>query len=644
VEHDKIDPKLQRLIAVHAAGGLPTNPDNPEHLVHVYVTVSGDDFRGLAAAGFDVLSELGGSAIVILPIDQLERLAARDDVTAIVAPPVGKPMGVVHTVDQKAILLQKAYDVKSTAKPTGTKGAGIVIGIVDSGVNVLHDAFRTAAPDRKTRILFYWAQDDTIRPGGGPLWDRMGKVFTAADLDTEIAAHPSGHGMPDTLMDWGNDAKTESGHGTGVASVAAGSEWPTDPPAAQVLTGVAPEAQLIVVSSVKDDQAAIEFCFAKAEALAPPRPCVVNMSRGDHKVPHNGRSLLDQRVNTLLTAKAGRVLVVAAGNEGDRHNHARVSLPHPGSVTFDVSVGADEFALECLISGTKTGGVTVEVAPPLRRTGDARKFLKHNEVDKEDGHDRHKVTVSFAGTAGDPDWHTFVRVASIADPTVKSNWYVRAGIWQVKLETFQEAQPDIDIWLSNIDDNQKIKPLPGSTPAKEEALDPDAAFRRPREWILHTLRSPACGKDAIVVGAGDVSRTVSSLVFPRRRSSRGPSTDASIPALKRKPDLIAPGADVRVARFKKAATATGKPTSTSHVTSGSSFAAPFVTGAAALMLAHNPTLKQEDILKFLRAKVDPLTSNPRVTAWMTKYDLGDATIIGAGFLNMENAVTAAGTP
>ena len=636
---DKIDPKLQRLIASHAARGLPTNPDNSEQLVHVYISVTGGDFSGLIAAGFDVSSELGDSAIVILPIDQIERLAARDDVTAVVAPPVGKPMAVVHTADQKAIRLPQAYLVKSTAKPAGTKGAGVNIGIVDSGVNVLHDAFRTAAPDRKTRILFYWAQDGVIRPGTGKLWERMGKIFNSLDINNEIAAHPSGHGMPDELMDWGNKDKTKSGHGTAVASVAAGSEWPKDPAAANVNTGVAPETRLIVVSGQKDDQAAIEYCFAMSD-LAPTEPCVVNMSLGDHRLPHNGRTLFDSRINALLTAKAGRVLVLAAGNEGDVHNHARVSLPHPGTVTFDVSVGADEFWLECLISGTKPGGVTVEVAPPLRRSGDARQFFKHNEIHKEDGNDRHKVTVTSPGAPGDPDWHSFLKVESAADPTVKSNWFIRSGMWQVRLKTVSQAQPDVDIWLASIDDNQKIKPLPGTVPAKEEALDTNAAFRRSRDWILHTLRSPACGKDAIVVGTAAVSRSVSTLIVPSRSSSRGPSTDASIPALEWKPNLLAPGVDVLAAQLTKAATAAGKPTSGSRTSTGSSIAAPFVAGTAALMLAHDPTLKHSDILKFIRVNANPMMANAQAKAWMIQYDLGDPPVIGFGFLDSEDAVAA----
>ena len=229
---------------------------------------------------------------------------------------------------------------------------------------------------------------------------------------------------------------------------------------------------------------------------------------------------------------------------------------------------------------------------------------------------------------------------SVADPTVRSNWYVRSGTWQVKLETFQEAQPDVDIWLSNIDDI-RFQPLPGSTAAKEEGLETDASFRRPRDWILYTLRSPACGKDVIVVGTAAVSRTVSTLFSPHRPSSRGPSTDASIQALKWKPHLIAPGVDVRVAEFKEG----GHPDGAAdvHVQSHQRLEFRHAVRHRNRRIdagAHHPALKQADILKFVRVNIDPMMSNATVTAWMRKYDVGDPTIIGEGFLNAENAVAA----
>jgi hypothetical protein len=45
-------------------------------------------------------------------------------------------------------------------------------------------------------------------------------------------------------------------------------------------------------------------------------------------------------------------------------------------------------------------------------------------------------------------------------------------------------------------------------------------------------------------------------------------------------------------------------------------------------------------VKFIRVNANPIMSNAKVTAWMNKYDIGDPTIIGFGFLDMEDAVAS----
>jgi len=363
---DKIDPKLWQLIDAHAAGELPLDPENPEFLVHVYVAVENDDFGGLSAAGFQLTSELGGTAIVTLPIPEIESFADRADVVAIFAPRAGQALEgppVVHTTEQRSIRLQEAYGVKTHTRPNGSRGEDVIIGIVDTGVNILHDAFTFETTEngkkvRKTRILHYWAQGAT-RPGTTKLWERNGTVFSEADLNSHIAAFAATRKLPPaSLLD-------ESGHGTGVASVAGGSPFTAGPDAARSRTGIAPAARFIVVSGLMDATAGIEFCFEKAAAI--PQPCVVNMSIGQHELPHNGLSVFAHRLQALLTQgipanfRPGRACVVAAGNEGVNHNHMWFSLSQPK--TIDIQVDPGEIVIGCLISSSKPG-LKVSLAAP----------------------------------------------------------------------------------------------------------------------------------------------------------------------------------------------------------------------------------------------------------------------------------------
>jgi hypothetical protein len=182
----------------------------------------------------------------------------------------------------------------------------------------------------------------------------------------------------------------------------------------------------------------------------------------------------------------------------------------------------------------------------------------------------------------------------------------------------------------------EILPFAGATAAKEEDLERDAKRRRPRAWIDHTLNSQGCGLDAIVVGIAEVSRTDKTLVTLHRSSSRGPNTDPTIPEASWKPDLLAPGENITVASWQPPGKASGRGVSTSKVQSGTSFAAPMVTGTVALMLSHDKTLKHADIRAHLRASATAFT-HPKTVAWMTKFDIGRPSDIGAGLLSIHGA-------
>lgn len=107
--------------------------------------------------------------------------------------------------------------------------------------------------------------------------------------------------------------------------------------------------------------------------------------------------------------------------------------------------------------------------------------------------------------------------------------------------------------------------------AGNEALDPT--------W--HFVTTPADGDSVIAVGA--VNRNEFVLSF----SSRGPTADGRV-----KPDVMALGQNVWVAD------AAGS--SSYHFDNGTSFAAPAVSGAAALILEANPTWTGMDVVKSLR--------------------------------------------
>lgn len=171
-------------------------------------------------------------------------------------------------------------------------GQGVLVGVVDTGIDVTHPAFRTAG---QTRIVNYRDQ-------------RTGAEFTAQQIDAGAA-----DGSIDTI-----------GHGTHVAGIAAGNgagspngEW----------AGVAPDADLAIVRTSfesSDIALGVSHIFAIADARS--QPCVVNLSLGGHAGGHDGTTVMERAIDQL--SGPGKIVIVSAGNEGRDNTHATTLLPN----------------------------------------------------------------------------------------------------------------------------------------------------------------------------------------------------------------------------------------------------------------------------------------------------------------------------
>ncbi|WP_437727427.1 S8 family serine peptidase [Sorangium sp. So ce861] len=201
-------------------------------------------------------------------------------------------------------------------KATGADGTGVIVGIVDTGIDVAHPDFRRK--DGTTRIKWLLQAG---RPKGlhAPLEDDYGcddpnqsrcAILSDADIDAMLES-----GELDVLRDI-------AGHGTHVASIAAGNGGPMVT-ARPRYVGVAPAATLIVAAPSlpgegfedPDILKAVRFIFDRAEELG--MPAVVNLSVGSDFGPHDGTSPLEAGLAAMVGDNhPGRAIVVAAGNSG----------------------------------------------------------------------------------------------------------------------------------------------------------------------------------------------------------------------------------------------------------------------------------------------------------------------------------------
>src|SRR5688572_23181772 len=383
-----LDPRLKSLLATRAhhderAGALAADaPPEPSRVgVLVKFTGSADD---LSAAGLDVESVIGHErasfsiATGTIALDRAEGLAAVPHVTKV---EMGRPLQDELDVSTVEI---RAKPLHTGASPL--TGKRVVVGVIDSGFDYTHHAFRFASGG--SRVLFIWDQSLAVRArrAGDPFQEAAPPEFPTLGVEYSQGQIDQALGSSNPL-DVVRVQDTRTAHGTHVTGIAAGdgSQAATRVgdhcTGAGTYVGVAPEADIIFVRSRAETDAlgesqnlvnAIRYIFTRAGQLdsGAGRPCVINISQGDNLGAHDGTSLVEQAIDLMVLFDPGRAVVKSAGNEGDADHHAMATVPSPGNhtITFDMPPGAVsddgsfEHHMECWYGGA--GRLDVVVTAP----------------------------------------------------------------------------------------------------------------------------------------------------------------------------------------------------------------------------------------------------------------------------------------
>lgn len=230
--------------------------------------------------------------------------------------------------------------------PLNLTGAGVLIAIIDSGVNFASPEFLDAGGQSK--ILGIW--DQTLESGAPPEGFAFGTEFTKEQIDEALQSDTPYQLIP---------SRDPYNHGTVMASLAAGSELPTG------YVGAAKDASLIVVkckeakANLKDYylvpqnavcyqendlMLAIQYCerFAAQKRM----PMVVCLGMGTNMGDHSGSLFLGQYCNYIANIRE-RAVVVCGGNEGNAGHHFQgTTREGPVNVEIRVDSNVNGFMLE----------------------------------------------------------------------------------------------------------------------------------------------------------------------------------------------------------------------------------------------------------------------------------------------------------
>ena len=491
--------------------------------------------------------------------------------------------------------------------PQAYLGEDVVIGLIDTGIELDHPDFQNA--DGTTRVIALWDQTQSENdPFRVPQPYGYGQEWTAEDIDGNIDGH--------------DDQAAFYGHGSTVAGVAAGNARATGQ-----FVGVAPKADIVVVSSDLDRENwsasvadAVDFIFSRAEAVG--KPAVINISLGDYFGSHDALDGVSLLIESLISAAPGRVMVAAAGNSGNFvPYHLSYDVPqsdtaftwmryHPnsllgeGAVFFELWADTIDFAFTSYTLGADLSVPNYEF----------RGYVAWRNAAENEG----KTITDTLFWNGN--------ILGIVD-----TWCAkRGGQYQVQVAVRQPFSSQyrwrfattgggrFDIWshgpfgTSVIESSQL--PNAGQYPPMAQYRLPDKKSSLVDAW--------ACSEKVITVGnyinRDHFTNYLGELTtYPEEpggisvNSSRGPTRD-----LRQKPDVAASG-DVTLSAGRLATLNSFINTSPTkvaedgwhYVNGGTSIASPVVAGIAALYLSRDPQADWSEVKEAIveNAVADPFT-------------------------------------
>lgn len=563
------DPFLAPIVGLPENGAAMAPGTEPG----IRLLVQTDDPGALRAAGFQVRTVAGPVVTMTVPLSRLDELAAVHGVRSVNLPRQLSPLLDVSIPETKINLVHGA---DAPPYPVGgVTGTGVVVGIVDTGIDFNHDDFKLS--DGTSRILRLWDQTDNAGP------------------------HPTGYAygsewLQASMTNGSSRERDTDGHGTHVSGIAAGNGRATNVPADQYkFVGAAPEADILFVKTdfLEDSLIdAVNWIWTHAGS----QPAVVNLSLGGQFGPHDGTSPLDMGLSALVGP--GHLIVAAAGNEGSNLAaqggliHARVLVNGNSDASINFSIpsytpksGTGDDVL--LMDGWYNGAATIQasVRTPNSTTVGPVSLGSVSNISTNQGR------IRVQNTAVDDQSNPYVNgdkaiLVDIWDdnPSVPP----ASGNWSLLFHNPATTLAQVDFWISW----NRI----GSGVAVPYTSNAD---------VQVTLASPGTGDKILSVGAyvtktswpamaGTCKYPGTLPAFGIRAPfcSRGPRRDGG-----EKPDIDAPGMGIASSWSANASSSEFSDTNCGetpdgkhYVSQGTSQASPHVAGAVALMLQVDPTM------------------------------------------------------
>lgn len=521
---------------------------NPSERTWQLIVKHSESIDALSEMGIAIYPLLNNYSILTVPESLIDTISSLPQIEYI-----EKPKRLFFAINQaKAVSCIDYVQVEGSAYNPYLTGRGVIMAVIDSGIDYYHDNFRRE--DGTTRIL--------------ELWDQTAdRIYTREEINEALleSGRAAARGIVPTV-----DA---SGHGTSVAGIAAGNGRENN----GQYRGVAFESDLLIVKlGVPDPDGfprttelmkAIDYVIKQAAEYR--MPVAVNLSFGNTYGSHDGTSLLETYIDAA--SNYGRTVIVAGtGNEGSRGGHISGTLAkdQPRDIELSISPYETGFSVQLWKAYTDEFQINL-IAPSGRDFGPLLPETRAQTLTYENM----KILIYY----GEPG--PFSQSQEIYFDFIPDGNYLTSGIWTFRLTPRKIISGRYDFWL----------PSSG-------ILNQSTYFLASTQDT--TLTIPSTAAMVISVGAYDDSyQTYADF------SGRGFTRLTN----QVKPDLAAPGVNIIAPRNGGGY---------APVT-GTSFATPFVSGSAALLMewgivqGNDPYLYGEKVKAYLRRGARQLPGFPQ---------------------------------
>ncbi len=296
--------------------------------------------------------------VVYVPVNTLPRNLIQNYGYAVIP----KCYGLLDTASLEASGVTRVQEFPTL----NLRGQGILIGIIDTGIDYRNNVFRYE--DGTSKIISIW--DQTIRSETAINEDiYYGTEYTQEQINLALASSDPLSVVPS--MD-------ENGHGTFLSGIIAGSNNIQNN-----FAGVVPDANLIVVKLKPSKTNLKDFfiippetiCYQENDIITAlnylgevsrklMKPISICIGLGTSQGAHDGRDALSNIINRLGDYP-GVAITVAAGNEGARRLHYFGIIDSTsGGDLVELKVGANEYGFSMELWGNTPNTYAIDILSP----------------------------------------------------------------------------------------------------------------------------------------------------------------------------------------------------------------------------------------------------------------------------------------